>query len=419
MHKLVFENSVFKPKSEKEIDDIYSKLSTYHDSLPQKEFITKVEFAGSVDDAYAVSYKRGYKLYKLLDLVLKNPGIRRKDIVYFIYEMRYGKGSGERDKPTGYWSVALQNYRRAGYFHSDKGKYTIEPNGEDKLEKLRQKFGPINETLGVFQPKKITKKDIDELLEVNWNPDYIKEITELDRNGSSLSNLHKYIIIKFENSKYIQDIEGSPVTESTISYTFLKSGYGFGLYNDKMFGHRPFKTSIYTNSIGQKYFKAADTIWYIDTIEGEGELLESVFQPKSKNEIDEIFWNITYEDYKNLVIDYLNQIDFYRSHLSKHDKDILEKFNEKESPFEAAKFILNKNFEPAGASSDGRLLVKPLNSGEAVEYKYYNDEYPRIAELSWDQELEDIEEGDEEIRAHFETDSGEQFYMDEIMRINI
>ena len=248
-----------------------------------------------------IGFKRNYMIYRLLDFINKNPGIRRKYLTKFVYELKHGKGA-EKEDYAGYWSQGFMHFIKKGYIHSDEGRYTIEPDGIFRLRELKQKFGKVRKV-------------------------------------------------------------------------------------------------------------------------NEG--ISHIFQPKSKEEIENIVLSaiqkgdIDFDDYKELVIHYMDQFDFpYPYFLSDHKKDILEKYNEKKSPLETAKFIINKNFKPSGASSDGRLLVNPTKSGDSVEYKYYNDEYPKIAEISYDVEMEDIEEEDEEIRAHFITDSGEQFYLDEIMRID-
>jgi len=94
------------------------------------------------------SYPVGYKTYRILKFINENKPKSKKDIIKFIVELTYGKGTFNPLTDSNYWSQGFINiiYPRIKKINLADGtiEYTLNNMGIIDLQRLESKFGSMN-----------------------------------------------------------------------------------------------------------------------------------------------------------------------------------------------------------------------------------------------------------------------------------
>jgi hypothetical protein len=89
-------------------------------------------------------YPQGYKIYRVLKFIDENKPNSKKEIVKFIVELTFGKGTFNPLTQSSYWSDAFASIINPRITKASDGTFILNAPGKTKLKQLEDKFGPMN-----------------------------------------------------------------------------------------------------------------------------------------------------------------------------------------------------------------------------------------------------------------------------------
>lgn len=89
-------------------------------------------------------YPRGYKIYRVLKFIDENRPSSKKEIVKFIVELTFGKGTFNPLTQSSYWSDAFGSIINPRITIASDGTIVLNASGKIKLKSLEDKFGFMN-----------------------------------------------------------------------------------------------------------------------------------------------------------------------------------------------------------------------------------------------------------------------------------
>ena len=260
-------------------------------------------------------------------------------------------------------------------------------------------------------------------------------------NGVLPEDLAHKIIVKYFKEKWKPDIEQSLPNRGKIEIKRIdpEGGIQYRLKGQTI----PFGTEIEREYIDdndkegrlrygeyREYFEDEfyDNIWYLDDLHLSESLspnLKNILSPKSKEEIENIFKNISFEDYVKLIekeisnqelIHYYKIIDDYKG--LKHDYK--NKVSPSESARKAMELYFKDKWKPDGfltLTNSGGIEIQINTTFDEVEYRFTGDIIPKVAGIDYKSYGEDEYVDEDEIYPFFTDEYGNEWDLNKFMRV--